>query len=78
MALSIDLLEWLSSVGNEGGFITLRQHCLDLIVEGKRTLAGYIYLAVRLMFYSLTGVGAGVLFWFIAHRDQTPTKLSNC
>lgn len=67
-ALSLDLFGLLSSLGSEGGFITVRQHGIDLIIEGERTLAGYIYLAWRLIFYSLTGVGAGVLFWFIAHR----------
>ncbi len=67
-ALSLDLFGLLSSLGSEGGFITVRQHGIDLIIEGERTLAGYIYLASRLIFYSLTGVGAGVLFWFIAHR----------
>ncbi|WP_215399510.1 hypothetical protein [Rheinheimera oceanensis] len=75
--LSLDLLGWLFSLGSEGGFITLRQHGIDLIVEGKRTLAGYVYLVIRLVFYSLTGIGAGLLFWFIAHRWHALTRPSN-
>ncbi len=73
-ALPFDIVLYLMSFGQEGGMITLRQWGIDLIVEGKRTIAGYIFEIVRLAVYALIGVVAGIVFWFVAHRGFGSNK----
>ena len=70
-SLSIDIWAFFMSMGLGDGLVSLRQGDVDIIVEGKRTFAGYIYLVKRMGFYSLTGVGAGLLFWYLAHGQNS-------
>lgn len=75
-AFSLDTVGFLFSLGGEGGMVTLRQGGVDLIIEGKRTLTGYLYEAMRLAVYATAGAGAGLVFWAITHRATSSTKSS--
>ena len=74
-ALSLDILGFVMSLGIEGGLVTLRQGGLDLVVDGERTFIGYVFETARLGLYALTGTGAGLLFWVIAHRSSGSNKV---
>jgi len=76
-AFSLDAAGFLLSLGGEGGMVSLRQGGVDLIIEGKRTLAGYLYEAGRIAIYAAVGAGAGLVFWAIAHRTTSLTKSSS-
>ena len=75
-ALSLDIWVFLNSWGSKSVLVSLSLGGVDIIVDGKRTLEGYIFLAKNLGFYSLTGVGAGLLFWYLAHGKNALTKVS--
>ncbi|MFC3156031.1 hypothetical protein [Gilvimarinus japonicus] len=76
-AFSLDAAGFLLSLGGEGGMVTLRQGGVDLIIEGKRTLAGYLFEAKRIAMYAAVGAGSGLVFWAIAHRPKSLTKSSS-
>jgi hypothetical protein len=76
-ALSINIYSVLMDMVSSGNMVTLTQGQVYIIVDGKRTIAGYIYLFKQLAFYALMGAGAGVAFWAIAHRQKALTNVSN-
>ncbi|MBU2983977.1 hypothetical protein KO528_01320, partial [Saccharophagus degradans] len=76
-ALSINVWSALTDFLSSGNMVSLTQGQVHIIVDGKRTIAGYIYLFKQIVFYSLMGVGAGLAFWALAHRKKSLTNVSN-
>ena len=69
-ALSINIYSVLMEAVSSGNMVSLTQGQVHIIVDGKRTLAGYIYLFKQIAFYALLGIGAGLAFWALAHRQK--------
>jgi len=76
-ALSLNIYSVLMDVISSGNMVTLTQGQVHIIVDGKRTIAGYIYLFKQVAFHALMGTGAGLAFWAIAHRQKALTNVSN-
>jgi len=75
-ALSLNVYSVLMDLISSGNMVTLTQGQVHIIVDGKRTIAGYIYLFKQIAFYALMGVGSGLAFWALAHRQKSLTKSS--